>query len=224
MLVGLGLFAAVALVNPVVDLGLERRLSLGQVIDNVLSVLSDSDDSATQAQLQGTKRFRLAWWNTIIDYTVNGPYFWTGKGFGVNLADDDGFQISADGSLRAPHNGHIEVLARMGVPGLVLWIVFNLGFAIALARRAAGRGPPVRRAIFAWLFVYWAAMVVNASFDPYLQGPQGGIWYWTVVGIGLALIARPETAEIDTEEADEADEADAEHVLGIRAPSGAGAA
>ena len=28
------------------------------------------------------------------DYTVFGDYFWTGKGFGINLADDDGFQTT----------------------------------------------------------------------------------------------------------------------------------
>ena len=31
----------------------------------------------------------------IIDYTVFGDYFWTGKGFGISLADDDGFQGTA---------------------------------------------------------------------------------------------------------------------------------
>jgi len=29
--------------------------------------------------------------NIIADNTVRGPYFWTGRGFGVNLALEDGF-------------------------------------------------------------------------------------------------------------------------------------
>jgi hypothetical protein len=31
-------------------------------------------------------------------------------------------------------------------------------------------------------------MMVNASFDPYLQGPQGGVWYWVIIGAGLVAV------------------------------------
>ena len=104
-----------------------------QFVENFTSIVSEGDSSA----LEGTKEFRLRWWGDIINYTINGPYFWTGKGFGVNLADDDGFQVYADHSLRAPHNGHIEILARTGVPGLILWILMNAAIGIGLLRAAA---------------------------------------------------------------------------------------
>jgi hypothetical protein len=180
------LIAVVSLVyvDPVINLGLNRTISVGQVVENVTSVFGSTDDPA----LEGTKDFRLRWWGKIFDYTVGGPYFWTGKGFGVNLADEDGFQVYSDHSLRAPHNGHIEILARTGVPGLALWIALNLAWAIAVVlaiRRARAVGSGNWGAILIWLLVYWAAMMVNASFDPYLQGPQGGIWYWVVIGAGL---------------------------------------
>ena len=45
------------------------------------------------------KNGRLDWWKEIVTYTINGKYFWTGKGFGVNLADDDGFQVLSSGTL-----------------------------------------------------------------------------------------------------------------------------
>ena len=97
-----------------------------------------SSRRADSSALEGTKEFRLRWWSDIINYTINGPYFWTGKGFGINLADDDGFQVYADHSLRAPHNGHIEILARTGVPGLILWILMNAAIGV---RAPAGCGP-----------------------------------------------------------------------------------
>jgi hypothetical protein len=31
-------------------------------------------------------------------------------------------------------------------------------------------------------------MMVNTTFDPYLEGPQGGIWFWALFGLGLVLI------------------------------------
>jgi len=34
-------------------------------------------------------------------YTIHGRYFWTGKGFGVNLADDDGFRWTSRTSSAA---------------------------------------------------------------------------------------------------------------------------
>jgi hypothetical protein len=164
-----------------------RPATLDQLIENVLSVFGSSSDPG----LEGTKQFRLAWWGAIVDYTVFGDRFWTGKGFGVNLADDDGFQATVDHSLRAPHNSHVTVLARMGVPGFGIWLVIHVAFGIGLIRaiRSSRRvGDPQLAAIGGWLLAYWIAMIVDTSFDPYLEGPQGGIWYWTVFGLGLVFM------------------------------------
>ena len=164
-----------------------RPATIGQMIDNIFSLFGSSADGG----LEGTKQFRLAWWGTIVDYTVFGDYFWTGKGFGVNLADDDGFQSTSDGSLRAPHNSHLTVLARMGVPGLILWLLIMGAFAVGMVRatlalRRSGDGRLA--AVSAWILVYWFAMMVDTSFDPYLEGPQGGIWFWSVFGLGLVVM------------------------------------
>ncbi len=183
--VGIILAAVVGLADLRVDLGLSRQISFDQIITNVTSIF----DSNTSENLEGTKEWRLRWWTTIVDYTVGGPYFWTGKGYGVNLADDDGFQLLADHSLRAPHNGHIEILARSGVPGLTLWILLQVVFGISLLRAAARAwAAGLRRwvAILGWILAYWLAFLINASFDVYLQGPQGGIWYWSIIGLGIA--------------------------------------
>lgn len=186
--VALLLLCAGLLINPSVSTERGREFSLRQVASNALSVVGVGEEST----LNSTKEWRLAWWETIIDYTIKGPYFLTGKGFGINLADDDGFQVMADHSLRSPHNGHLTVLARMGVPGFALWIAFHAAFGIALlraARRAMRRGDTRWAAIELWLLIYWLAMMLNASFDVYLEGPQGGIWFWSIVGLGLAALA-----------------------------------
>jgi len=181
-------------VDPKLDIGSGRTISASQFVDNVTSVITETGSPA----LEGTKEFRLRWWNDIINYTINGPYFWTGKGFGINLADDDGFQVYDDHSLRAPHNGHFEILARTGVPGLLLWLALNAAIGIGLLR-AAARARSLGRtkwvAIDGWLFVGWAAALVNASFDPYLQGPHGGIWFWSMVGLAIVAIEASTQAE-----------------------------
>ncbi len=164
-----------------------RPASLQQLIENVLSLFGSSSDGG----LEGSKQFRLAWWGKIVDYTVFGNHFWTGKGFGINLADDDGFQSTADHSLRSPHNSEMTVLARMGVPGLVLWVLLQGAFGagvlrVTLAHRRAGDAELA--AMGGLIVAYWVAMLVNTSFDPYLEGPQGGIWFWVLFGLGLVVM------------------------------------
>lgn len=175
-----------AAVNPAVELGLPRSLSVDQLVQNVMSLFGSEGGSVNEA----TKNWRFAWWSSIVDYTVNGQYAATGKGFGINLADADGFQVLADGSLRAPHSVHFEILARAGVPGLVLWILLQATFCVTLLRSAfrALRTAPRWVPVLAWVFVYWAAAMIDGSFDVYIGGPQGGIWFWAVMGLGIAAI------------------------------------
>ncbi len=164
-----------------------RPATIGQMIENLASIFGGTSDGG----LEGTRQFRLAWWSTIVDYTVFGDYFWAGKGFGINLADDDGFQSTSDGSLRAPHNSHLTVLARMGVPGFALWIALQVAFGVGLLRATLAHrrlGNTTFFAVGAWILVYWFAMMVDTSFDPYLEGPQGGIWFWSLIGLGLVVM------------------------------------
>ncbi len=182
-----GFFLAIGLiVGPLVQInGGTREISVGQLWSNIQSVFGQSDSSS----LEGTKEWRLNWWEQIYDYTVHGEYFWTGKGFGVNLAKDDGFVV--DPSLRSPHNGHMTILARMGVPGVLLWILLQLAW-IAMILRAWWRARDAKASkwmgAFAVLVSYWVAMHLNAAFDVYFEGPMGGIWFWTVFGLGIGAV------------------------------------
>ncbi len=166
-----------------------RGISVSQVGEN-LSSLFGSDYKAP-GFLEDTRQFRLEWWSAIATYTFAGPHFWTGKGFGVNLADDDGFQVGATEPLRSPHSIHLNVLARTGVPGLALWIALHLSFLAAMVRgtiNARRAGQVWWAKVNVWILGYWTAFLVNASFDVYLEGPQGAIWFWSLVGTGLASL------------------------------------
>ena len=168
--------------------GKHREISFRQLQTNVTSIFSETE----AGDLDNTKHWRLNWWNKIVGYTVYGPHFWTGKGFGINLADDDGFQGTAwEGRLRSPHNGHLTVLARAGVPGFVVWIFaqaiwcWMIGSRLRHSRRL---GRHHWSGLFLFLLAFWTALVVNATFDVFLEGPMGGIWFWTLYGTGLAAV------------------------------------
>jgi hypothetical protein len=163
--------------------GTPRELSMDVLSDGLLSVVSESD----RTDLEGTKAWRLAWWRQIWSYTVDGPYFWTGKGYGINLADSDGFQVGTrEEPLRSPHNSHLTFLARSGVPGFVLWIALQSAWAVSMLRAytQAKESGSQWAGVFAWLLAYWIAFLIEAGFDVSLEGPMAGIPFWTVFGIG----------------------------------------
>ena len=45
------------------------------------------------------------------------------------------------------------------------------------------------------MLVYWLAALANAAADVYLEGPQGGILFWSVMGLGLAIAAHLRRSE-----------------------------
>ena len=171
--------------------GKGRDISVDQVFANLTSTVGDSGNDG----LDSNKEWRLNWWKEIRRYTFHGQYFWKGKGFGINLADDDGFQVLADHSLRNPHSVHMTMLARGGVPMLALWVAVQLTFAgtmlteMSRSRRAA---QPMWEGLFFFLGTYWLAFLINGSFDVFIEGPMGGIWFWSVYGVGIgASMVRP---------------------------------
>jgi hypothetical protein len=165
-----------------------RSIGPAQMVSGIESILGYSET----ANLDGTKRFRLNWWDTIINYTFNGPYFWTGKGFGVSLAEVDGFLVGLElggPPVRSPHNVNMTILARAGVPGLFIWLstclawFFILFYNMIIARH---RGELAWANIFLWVSSYGAAILIDALFDVALEGPMLGIWFWCIFGFGIA--------------------------------------
>lgn len=167
-----------------IPVGGERDVSVQQIVDNIQSIVFKSD----KEYLATTSSWRLEWWRRIQEDTVSGPFFWDGKGYGTSLATQFGYD---DGTgNRSPHNAHLTILARSGVPGLALWLIFLSVVGVQLVQgflKAQAVGNEVLAKLNVWALTYWLAYLVNASFDVYLEGPQGGIWFWSVTGFAIAL-------------------------------------
>jgi hypothetical protein len=162
----------------------ERHVSAVQLVENVASIFGRGGD-----QTEGTKVWREKWWNIIGDNTVHGPYFWTGRGFGVNLGFEDGFgSPHNERPLRSPHNSHLTILARAGIPGAALWGVFLAAWlgallhATALARRC---GQAEWAGLLLFVACYATSCLINATFDVALEAPMQGIWFWCLIGFGI---------------------------------------
>lgn len=186
MLLGAALLAASG-IDIVIPGGKGRSLSFEQIVTNVTSTFGDANNDG----LDSTKEWRTNWWKDIIADTVYGSEFWGGRGFGINLADHYGYQVQQDHSLRSPHSAHMTVLARMGVPGLVIWAALQGTLGLALldnyyrARRSRDRQ---WSGLFLFLGAFWIALLIDSSFDVFLEGPMGGIWFWSVYGTAVAAL------------------------------------
>ncbi len=166
---------------------LDRSVTAHQLFENAKSIIGEGGE-----QTQGTKEWRLRWWDMIIDETVDGPRFWLGRGFGLNLAEADGFAGAETGApLRSPHSVHMTLLARAGVPGLLLWWSLLLcwaGYLLAGIFAARARGHRQWANLFLWVLCYAASIVINATFDVALEGPVQGIWFWCLFGLGVGSV------------------------------------
>lgn len=151
-----------------------RSTSIGQLKDNVKSIVNHDMEGSMNANVL----WRLVWWAKIIDYTVLGDYFLFGKGVGVNLAIDDDIKMEDD-SLRSPHNFHLNILARFGVPFFLLWLYWLW----LMIRKVREKG--VSQEVLSYLCIF-IAFLVNASFDVALEGPMAAFPCWVFVGLWFA--------------------------------------
>jgi hypothetical protein len=163
-----------------------RNTGIAQLQKNFSSILGGK----VEGSLSDNIVWRLAWWGKIIDYTFAGPHFWMGKGLGLNIAVDDG--IPADDStdrtpLRAPHNFHLHILARYGVPIFIAWLVFMV-YLFKLQRVSTPGATTEETYFFSACLI---AFLVNASFDVALEGPMAAFPFWIWVGLSLARQQMP---------------------------------
>ena len=180
----------------------DRHFSAKQLVENFYSIFTTE---AGPDGLEGTKSWRQEWWQTIFNYTFDGPYFWTGRGFGINLAEADNFVVGDDPTappLRSPHSCHLTILARTGVPGLALWfLTLSTWSAMLLMNmlRARLAGDKVWADFFLLIFCYAMAIIIDGSFSVALEGPVYGVWFWCLfgVGIGATMIYRASLRAID---------------------------
>ena len=131
-------------------------------------------------------------WSLVFHQQVTDGKLVYGFGFGVNLPYLVGdYQVTTGPDpLRSPHNSHDDVLARLGLIGISLWIALWLGWywrLIAGCRRLARRGLHARRQVAVLCLMVATAILVSSFFDPQLEGAQIAALLWTAFGVGVAV-------------------------------------
>lgn len=162
-----------------------RSVTSTQLVANAESIVGIKQT----ASLQGTERAREIQWSYIVNRESAEGRLWYGWGPGMSL----GFGLTTgigDASLRAAHNSHLDVLARLGLVGLGLWILMWVAWFWRMLigrRRLDGVGRHLERRLVDFCVITCSAILVNAFFDPSLEGPQVAVLLWTLFGVGAVL-------------------------------------
>ena len=85
----------------------------------------------------------------------------------------------------------MTMLARMGVPGLACWALMHmvwLGSVGGAYLRARRRKQQRWAGVLLFLLAYYLAFMINGSFDVFIEGPMGGIWFWSIYGTGVGAL------------------------------------
>jgi len=169
-----------------IEMGIGRRsISTQQLLLNISSIVRGSE---APGELAGTVHWRILFWSIILQ---NLNQHWLGVGFGPVLAYVYDFPYIWEDPdvpiLRNAHNSHLTILARMGIPGFLLWITMLFFYFSFLYRIIKSPVSPKLKSTAGWLIGYSSASVINAIFDPSLESPMGGIWFWSLIGLGIAL-------------------------------------
>jgi hypothetical protein len=164
-----------------------RTFSVSQLIENVTSI-----GGGGPGNLGGTVDGRSVLWSLVYHEQVTDGKLIDGLGFGVNLPYlvNDTQVTNGSDPLRSPHNSHDDVLARMGVIGISLWIALWLGWYWRMVTgcwRLARRGMHTRRQVGALCLMVVTAILVSSFFDPQLEGAQIAALMWTAFGVGVAV-------------------------------------
>lgn len=165
-----------------------RELSVEQAIENIQSI---SEEATSGTRFDNTTQWRLNLWGEVLDDVLGEDRALAGFGFGENLASRYGAG-SRDSSvpLRNPHNSHLSVIARMGIIGFGLWLAMFATWYVQLLRarrQFIEIGEEKRASLSLWLMLGMSAILINAFFDPTIEGPQVGVWTWTLFGMGAVL-------------------------------------
>ena len=152
-------------------------------------------------------KWRVVFWLRCAHYTLEqAPLL--GVGFGTNLTNllrntkawpmyIDSMRV--DPPNRSPHNAHVTVLTRLGLPGFALWLAILAAVLwgalqtcwhhrrLASAQAAAEPDAAALHREGFWdglaLLGVWLIYLWAMTFGVVLEGPMGGVWFWALTGV-----------------------------------------
>jgi O-antigen ligase len=120
-------------------------------------------------------------------------HFWThpivGVGFGQTLIHyRESNKLHT--AVRQPHDSNISILARLGVIGFAIWLIFNL-FVVGRFIHGLWQRRYYNRILsdfIIWLFLFYLVFLIDIGTEPGLEFPSSAISFFFFVGLAIGLI------------------------------------
>lgn len=123
------LFFGLVIIGAISVSGLQLKGGRGHVISldfmaqHIESISGSAQSEDVKGAAQGVPQ-RLGWWRHIYSQMKESPKnLIFGLGFGIPLTD---FHAPSGAPVREPHNSYISVVARLGISGLLAWIMMQV--------------------------------------------------------------------------------------------------
>ncbi len=182
MLAGAAVVLALYVTGLSVDVG-GREISYDAVGDAAASLLGAGPEDQIGSNYLDTTNWRADWWGDIWSDVREEQMLLHGRGWGDNLALRHGVTpaLAADDPrvLRLPHSIFFSLAGRAG---LLVAVGFLLVPVLTIVRsfrdHQTGSARPLVEAARGGV----AAAVTTGFSDIYLESPQGGIVFWSLIG------------------------------------------
>jgi hypothetical protein len=99
-----------------------QRISLDFIAQHFESISGSSSGSENIQGATAGISLRIGWWRHILDQLESSPAKMAfGLGYGIPLTDFQG----STAITREPHNSYISVIGRLGVSGMLVWVLMQ---------------------------------------------------------------------------------------------------
>jgi hypothetical protein len=190
------LLVGAILIGAVSISGLDWRGRLGDKIslDFILlhfQTISGAAESGTGGEegiagaAQGAE-LRMGWWRHIYSQMSESPEKMIfGLGYGMPLTD---FHAPGGVMVREPHNSVISVVARLGIAGLLVWVMMQAAFCFSWWRsyQLCKRMGWLEAQNYLLLFLIYGVLIVTGAIgEDVFEKPFNAISYYFFLGVVL---------------------------------------
>jgi NhaP-type Na+/H+ or K+/H+ antiporter len=134
---------------------------------------------------------RLGWYAQVWQGLTASPanLVW-GSGFGEPLIDFASTRGAAAGVVvRQPHNSSLSVLARLGLTGLAVWLLFHFFVLRSFLRGLQARSSldDLSADLLLWLLFLYLLFMITTSVQPLLEFSHGAVPFFFLMGFALGM-------------------------------------
>jgi O-antigen ligase len=185
LLLGALIIGAVSVSGISIKGRLGKKISLDFIVSHFEAISGKASSEETEGAAAGIPQ-RIGWWRAIYVKMIRSPQkILFGLGYGVPLTN---FTPGNGVVIREPHNSYISVIARLGVTGMLVWLLMQgaLYFAWSRAYRLAGRMEwfEDRRNLLV-LLIFNVLLLVTAIGEDGFEKPFYAIPYYLFFGVIL---------------------------------------